>query len=71
MARLWGGGRGHWAGGGTRGRGLTRLLPLRSAGVEQLMYIKEDLIIPHVRPRPLPVTSSRPLVTSPVTPPPT
>ncbi|MEQ2183050.1 Protein fam50a, partial [Goodea atripinnis] len=23
---------------------------LRSAGVEQLMYIKEDLIIPHVSP---------------------
>lgn len=25
-------------------------LVLRSAGVEQLMYIKEDLIIPHVSP---------------------
>lgn len=32
------------------------LLPfsLRSAGVEQLMYIKEDLIIPHVSPFSLP-----------------
>ena len=47
-----------------RGRGLTWLLPLRSAGVEQLMYIKEDLIIPHVSAKPLSpppsVTSSHP-----------
>lgn len=33
---------------------------LRSAGVEQLMYIKEDLIIPHVSP----VTLGHPLGTA-------
>ena len=48
-----------------RGRGLTWLLPLRSAGVEQLMYIKEDLIIPHVSTKPPLIPPPRDIITPP------